>query len=130
MDSPSSSLSPAIQKWHHSLQTLYETVNIQRACIILTNIQDAKELYQVLDAHDFPVQLCTSEEQDPPPHQWDLSKRLYLVSRSTPIPWILENGEVNIVCVCADGEQKYALLGQLYTYSQQCCTRPIFFISM
>jgi hypothetical protein len=123
----------AIQKWHRSLQTLYETVNIQRACIICMNVQEATDLYKVLDAHDFPVQLCISEGQDIPPHKWDLSKRLYIVSRSTPIPWILVNDEVNMVCVCAgetEDEQKYAVLGLLYTYSQQCCNRPVFFISL
>lgn len=131
MESPPVSL--AIQNWHRSLQTLYETVNIQRACIICMNIQDAKALYQVLETHDFPVQLCTSEGQDLPPHQWDISKRLYIVTLSTPIPWILMNNEVNIICLCAeehDSQKKYSFLDQLFTYTQQCCLRPVFFISV
>lgn len=107
----------------HRLQAFYETINIQRACLICYSPDDAHALSVALDQMDFPVQNCIHDSDRDP------RKRLYIFTPNMMDRGILESEEINVVFVtpCLNNN---SVLGALYAQAQLYCNRPVFFIPL
>lgn len=120
-----------------SLQSIYESIDIQRACILCDFGSDSgyecdwtTEFYASLEQLDFPVQFCCNI----PYTEWDPLKRLYILDHhaiQTQLQHVMNKDDVTVVFICyKDPQKRLQVLSEVYKQSRDSCQRSLFFISL